>query len=350
MSAVLVATGLVLVAAAVIDLSWTTVAAGSGAGPITGRLAGGLWTVALALHRRRPSHALLSLAGVAILFAVLAAWLALMLTGWVLVFSAADAAVLSSSTREPADLVSRMYFTGYTVFTLGNGDFVPGDGLWQLATVASVGSGLVLITLSITYLVPVASAVAQRRQLASYISSLGATPHQILTTAWDGTSFTALSEHLLTLASLVQTSEQQHLAYPVLHYFHSGDRASAAAPSLVNLTQAVDLLAHGVAVDVRPGPGVLQPMQRTIDSFLSTLEGAHFTPAAPLAAPSLVPLRQQGIPTLSDSEYTTSEPLTRERRALLAGLLTDDGWPRDVTVPPTPQSGSDASSATTWPN
>lgn len=168
MTALVVAVGLLLVAAALVDLAWTTVAAGSGAGPITGRLAGRLWRIALAIHHRRPSHALLTFAGVLVVFAVLLSWIILVLAGWVLVFSSADGAVRGAHSQAPANLVGRLYFSGYTVFTLGNGDYAPGDGLWQLATIFAVGAGLILVTLSITYLVPVAAAVAARRQLARY--------------------------------------------------------------------------------------------------------------------------------------------------------------------------------------
>ena len=66
MSVVTLSAGVLLVAVALIDVAWTTVAAGSGAGPVTGRLAGWLWSAAQAVHRRRPSHTRLSVAGVAI--------------------------------------------------------------------------------------------------------------------------------------------------------------------------------------------------------------------------------------------------------------------------------------------
>lgn len=323
----LVAAGLAVVVVAVVDLAWTTVAAGSGAGPISGRVAAGLWQVALAAHRRRPSHTLLSVAGVSIVFAVLALWIALVLSGWLLLFTASDGAVRVSQTSAPADLVGRAYFVGYSVFTLGNGDYQPGGGLWQLATVLATGTGLVLVALSITYLVPVASAVALRRQLASTVTALGSSPHEILTTAWDGDAFTELSRHLVDLGTLVETSRQQHLTYPVLHYFHSRTPDSAAAPNLTNLTQALHLLRHGVAPEVRPAPAVLVPLERTLDAFLSTLRSAHLDPAEPLPLPALTPLADAGIPTVGATLYVGAEEPTHDCRALLAGFLADDGWP-----------------------
>ena len=329
MSTLFVVLGILVVGVALVDVAWTTVAAGSGGGPVTSRVAAAVWGVARKVHQRRPSHTFLSFAGVLVVFTVLATWIALILAGWAMIFSASDGAVRAAQSGIPADAAGRLYFVGYTVFTLGNGDYVPGDGWWQVATVAAVGSGLILVTLSITYLVPVASAVAQRRQLASYISSLGRTPHEILSTGWDGSTLTGLSQHLLALGSMVQTAEQQHLAYPVLHYFHSREPSSAAAPNIVNLGLALDLLTHGLVADARPVPGVLEPMRRTLDSFLATLQGAHFAPAAPLAQPSLDPLRELGVPTVPEAEYLGTEVVTRQRRALLAGLLADDGWSRE---------------------
>ena len=329
MTAVLVGVGLALVALALVDLAWTTVAAGSGAGPITGRLAGLLWTAALSQHRRRPSHELLSFSGVAVVFGVLGVWLGLVVVGWALVFSAADGAVVTSSTREPADFVSRLYFTGYTVFTLGNGDYVPGGGLWQLLTVVAVGTGLVLVTMSITYLVPVASAVAQRRQLASYIASLGRTPQEIVTRGWNGTDFSGLGQHLVSLAPLLQTSRQQHLAYPILHYFHSRDRNSAAAPNITNLSQALHLLRNGISEDARPDSALVDPLDRAIEGFLETLRDAHLKPQEPVPLPALDPLRSHSIPVVSDAVYDRSGSDTERRRALLGGMLADDGWRAD---------------------
>ncbi|HEV2069632.1 MAG TPA: potassium channel family protein [Acidimicrobiales bacterium] len=326
MTVVLVGSGVLLIAAALVDVVWTTVAAGSGAGPITSRLARSLWRLSLAVHARRPSHALLSFSGVAVVLAVLTSWITLALAGWALVFSATDGAVRATTTGVPAGLAGRLYFTGYTVFTLGNGDYVPGDGAWQLATVLAVATGLILVTLSITYLVPVASAVALRRQLATYIASLGGNPHEILVRSWDGTDFGGLTQHLVSLTPLFHTSRQQHLAYPVLHYFHSGDRESAAAPNVVNLSQALHLLRHAVSPDVRPAPATLDPLDRAIGGFLGTVGAAYLAPAPPVPLAELPPLQDAGVPVTTAGEYEKTAAESEGRRSLLASLLTDDGW------------------------
>jgi len=101
----------------------------------------------------------------------------------------------------------------------------------------------------------------------------------------------------------------------------------AAAPNLTNLAQALHLLRHGVAPEVRPAPAALIPLERTLDAFLSTLRQAHLDPALPLALPSLTPLTDSGIPTVGAAVYAGADEPTRRRRALLAGFLRDDGWP-----------------------
>lgn len=326
MTIIAVLVGLALVALALVEVAWTTVAAGSGAGPLTGRVADGLWRAALATHRRRPSHRLLSLAGVVIVFAVLALWISLVVAGWSLVFGVAPGAVRDAATGMPADLGDRLYFVGYTVFTLGNGDYVPGDGGWQLATIAATGTGLVLVTLSITYLVPVASAVGRRRELATYISSLGSGPTAILRTGWDGTSFNGLSGHFVELTARLTTLRQQQFTYPIVHYFHSGSPTNSAPPNIVNLCQALHLLAWGVDPSVRLPTPIHGPLERTLDAFLDTSGERRLSPAEPLELEPLEELRGLGVPTVADAEYADAEPPTRRRRSLLAGLLVDDGW------------------------
>lgn len=335
MTVVLITLGLLLVAAALLDQAWTTVAAGHGGGPLTRRLAAGLWRMALRLQRRFPKRGILAAAGPTIIFTVFGAWVATVLVGWSLVYLSAEGAVRNSNTHLPGGTVDRIYYAGFTVFTLGTGDYRPGSGVWQMATVAATLTGLVLVTLGITYLVPVAAAVTQRRQLANTIASLGGTGEDIVLGAWDGNGFGSLLEHLRSLLPDLITTRQRHLTYPVLHYFHSVDRGSAAAVQLTHLIRAVEVLRLGVAPDVRPDRLTLEALHRAMGWFLETLAEAFIRPhedAVP--AVSLSALRAAGIPTVSDVEYAAAVDTTERRRRLLAGFLIDDGWTIDDAVPP----------------
>lgn len=227
MTTFLVAAGLVVLAMTVVDVVWTTVAAGSGAGPLTGRLSRMLWRAALRVDRST-QVSVLTPAGVLIVVTILGAWIFMILAGWLLVFAASDGAVRHATTGVPGDLLDRILFVGYTVLTLGLGNFVPGEGAWQIATVVATGSGLLLVTLSVTYLIPVASAVVQRRQLAGQISSLGGSSHEIVTNGWNGSDFGSLEQNLSMLLPTLHTLRLQHLSYPVLHVFHTRSKHDAA--------------------------------------------------------------------------------------------------------------------------
>lgn len=333
MKAVLLATtGTVVLLVMVLDVLRTVVAAGSGAGPITGRLSAFLWRGALSAGRTPsgPRHRFLAGSGVAIFVAVLLLWILVVWGAWCVVFSASPGAVLDPSGR-PADQLGRISFAGSSVFS-GSSSYSPGQGAWQLATVTAAASGLIFCTLAITYLVPVASAVAERRRLAAYVTSLGDTPEAVLTSAWTGDGFgEALTEHLVALTPMVHLSGQRHLTYPVLHYFHSASERTAAASSVVHLHETLALLRSGVAPDARPDPAATEPLSQAVQLFLDTVRSAFIDEADwPLPPPNLDALREAGIPTVSDETFEAALDSGRHSRRLLAGLLEDDGWTADA--------------------
>lgn len=96
-------------------------------------------------------------------------------------------------------------------------------------------TGLALITLAITYVTPVMSAVVTKRRVARVIVALGPTPTDVLDKGWDGQSFQRIASHMTNLAPALADLAQQHMAYPVLHYFHPAERATALAPAVAVL-------------------------------------------------------------------------------------------------------------------
>ncbi|HEX2047626.1 MAG TPA: hypothetical protein VHF27_07675 [Acidimicrobiales bacterium] len=329
MSALLIVLGVLVLTVTGIDVLWTVLAAGSGAGPLTGRLSALAWRVALVFGRRPsgPRHALLAVSGIAIVVSMLLSWSGVTFGAWWLVASASDGAVRVAESGAPADLLERAWFVGYNLFTLGSTTYTAGDGLWQLLPVVTGASGLVLLTLGISYLVPVASAVAERRQLAQYVVSLGSTPSLLLTRTWSGKGFDALAQHLTALTPMVHLAGERHLTYPALAYFHSGREQASSSISVVVLDEAVTLLRCGVAPEARPDPAVLDPIRSAIDMFLEIVGGAFVAHETdPLPAPGLQVLREAGIPTVDDGDFGAAVGGEVRRRCLLAGLLLNDGW------------------------
>jgi len=249
------------------------------------------------------------------------------------VFNSSEQSIVKAPTGEYASAWERLYFVAYTLSTLGLGDFEPTAPPWDIATSIASISGFALISLTITYLLPVVSAATHKRQLALYISSLGGTPDEILIRAWNGKDFGQLGQHLINLTSQITLLGEQHLTYPILHYFHSVERSRSFVLSLVALDEAITLLNYGVRPSVHPDPASLGPIRRANAAFLKNLSSAYIKPAKgspPL--PSLDRLRADGIPTVSTEEFEDALQRLQRRRKLLLALLQEDGWPWDATT------------------
>ncbi|UVB76213.1 potassium channel family protein [Bacillus subtilis] len=115
--------GLLLLTAGMIDFLWTTLWLESGAGPITRCLSAWLWK---GCRKISGDHAkVLSMAGPLLLCLTLVIWISLFWGGWVLIYSSDPHSLMETQSKEPASWSDRIYFSGYVMFTLGNGDLAP---------------------------------------------------------------------------------------------------------------------------------------------------------------------------------------------------------------------------------
>jgi hypothetical protein len=321
--------GLALVTVAILDVLWTTLST-TGGGPLSSGLARRLWQGALGLHARlsAPSASrLLQGAGPAILLSSLLLWIVLLWTGWTLIFSAAPDAVRAVQTDAPAAPAGRIYFTGYTLFTLGIGNYVPAAGGWEIATAVASLNGLFLVTLSITYLVSVLAAATRKQRLAAVIAGLGRTPHDILRRMQAGKELADDRTYLSQLVPMIEMHTRSHLAYPVLHYFHSPDRRAAVSLRLAALDDALLLMRHGLAESARPREATLAPAREAIGALLSTLHRTYIDPATQAPpTPSLGPLQGAGLPVTDDAAYRRAADTAAPRRRLMRAYVEDDGW------------------------
>ncbi len=318
--------GVIVVLLVVVDVLQTTLLL-RGGGPFTSRLNNLLWEAALHVHRVRPMHRLLRYVGLAITIFTIFIWISLVWLGWVCIFATEPNAVLSAQDNQPASLSDRVYFVGYTLITLGLGDYKAGGPIWQVATVIASTNGFFLVTLIITYLLPIVSAVVHQRQIATYITGLGTSPAHILTCAWNGQRFSALSQHLTALTPDVLKLAQQHLAYPVLHYYHSQEHYSAIAPKIATLDEALTVLEYGLEPAQQLDATQVYPLRTAITHFLNTLEMAFITPDSdtpPL--PDLMYVRDQGIQTVEAEVFQQRTTHLTRRRQLLLALVKHDGW------------------------
>ena len=302
-------TGVLLLALTHYDALHTTVARGGG--PLTQSVS---WLV-----RRLP----IPHPGNVVLLTVIALWATLLWTGWALVFLSPDGGIVSASTGEPANASSRVYFAGYTLVTLGLGDFQPEGAVWQILTTLAALSGLFVLTLSISYVLPVLQAAVARRAAAAALWSLGETPEDVVRTLWDGEGISSAgSSHLTAIGPTLMLLAQQHIAYPLLHHYHGLRRREAFAPSLAAFDEALSILEHALGVSVPAA--AFKPARSGVAALLDRLDGQMIEPAdeAP-PIPSLDALRRDGFPVCSDEAFreALAEETCASRRRLLLGLV-----------------------------
>ncbi len=263
----LTATGLLLVTVVAYDAAATTVSPSSGGGPLTRALV----RSSRRLVRHHPARRLLP-AGTGLLIGTVVGWTLLLWLGWTLVLGAGEGSVASSTTGERAGATSRLYYAGFTVLTLGTGDYVP-VGTWpQVATVLAAFTGLFLVTLSITYMLNVVSAVVDQRSLAAQVALLGDSGADVVR-RWAGRpGGTDLLEAQCTgLAPRVVRLGQQHLAYPVLHRFADTAADRSAPVALAVLHDLLELRA-GARPAGAPAPGE-ELLDRALDLYVRALVG-----------------------------------------------------------------------------
>jgi hypothetical protein len=322
--------GVVILVVVVVDLLWTTLWVEGGAGPLTSRLMAAAWGAMRRVGRRYPR--VLTLAGPVILSLGLLTWIGLLWGGWTLVFAGSENAIFDTRDPGPVSWIERFYFVGYTLFTMGNGDFTPNDGVWQIATAITTASGMLLVTLVVSYVISVLGAVTQKRSFASNVSGLGQRGETIVRTAWNGEDFDGLELPLNTFTTEINELTTNHHAYPVLHYFYTDRREYAAVLSIVALDEALTLLCFGVQEEDRPSAAVLENARASIGNYLETL-GSSFVHVADDTPPppELEVLREADVPTVSEDAFARSLEESADRRRQLGGLIEADArdWPPD---------------------
>ncbi len=309
-----------------IDLAWTTLWPDGAAGPLSRLVAAASWQIMLRARRTHPRT--LSISGPVAIVATLGAWVTLLWSGWVLVFSG-DPHSLSDPNGLAVSLPERIYFVGYTIFTMGNGDLSPNGGVWQITTALAVASGMVTVTLAVTYVLSIVRAVAQKRSFASAVSALGTTAEDVVQRSWDGRSFGRLDIPLDRLAGDLSELADKHRAFPVLHYYRPEARKKATPVAVAVLDDALTVLEHG-ADPPYANPPVLALARSSVSDYLDTLGSAFMEPAdVTPPPPDLGAVRASGVPVVTDDVFASRlEPLGDRRRRLLGAVRGDEWtWP-----------------------
>ncbi|MDP8968929.1 MAG: hypothetical protein M3N52_00125 [Actinomycetota bacterium] len=327
--------GTALIVMAVLDALGTTVRVSTPGGLIVRWLGQALWMLVTAIDQRLPRPVLRYVAGPLITLAVTSSWIGLVVVGWFLIFSSSESALVTAPGQDPAGGWARLAYAMHAVFTLGSASLQAATPLWEVLTGMAAGTGLFLVTLAITYLMPLASAASERRRVARVLTALGRRPCHIIASAWDGAGFSALEHHLMTLTPQLAQLAEHHLTYPVLHYFQTSDPEAAIAPAVARLDEALLLLHDAVRPPARPAAIVTEPAREAITAFLATIP-ERFTTAGDEVPPppDLDELRAAGVPCGPPEVLRAAADEHSGRRGQLGGLVRHSGWEWQASVDP----------------
>ncbi len=317
--------GTAILILAVIDIFLTVIHLGGG-GILSKPLSEFIWKIFVLFANRNPESPSLKFAGSIMLVSLFFFWLGLIWVGFSLIFLSDENSVIDSLTGVNANAVGKIYFVGYTLTSLGNGDLKSGSDVWRIvANMMGMGS-LFFISLGISYLIPVLQAVIAQRTLATYIYQLGHTPEAIILNGWNGKDFSVLYQRFSTLETMILKLSEQHLAYPILSYFHAEKRDYAVPLSLVKLDEALTIR-EIYKLGEEGDSFYWEALRRSLNNYLTKMKGNYIK-----SADEPPPFQDGRIRAHWDgsgiSEHSRQEKLNdlKERRCLLLGLIQKDLW------------------------
>ncbi|UQD55279.1 potassium channel family protein [Flavobacterium sp. K5-23] len=318
--------GLILLLITASDLINTSLS-GRGAGFISKRLSKSIWSTLLIINKKTGRKKILELGGAVILVSILINWLLLIWISASLLFISNPDSLMNVETNTPTTVVNKIFYTGYTLSTLGLGDMEPEGNFWELLTAILSFTGLILISIAITYLIPVVSAEITKRKISVYINTLGSTVEEILLNYWNGKDFKDLEQPFISLVDSIILHAQNHKAYSVLHFFHSSDRKEAFVLNLTNLDETLTVLLYNISEEQRPAKNIIIRLRKAISSYLITLPATFITPGKD-TPPILIltALENKGIKIITGETVDLKYEKLRTRRRLLLSLIKDDGW------------------------
>ncbi|SDS11287.1 hypothetical protein SAMN05216421_0929 [Halopseudomonas xinjiangensis] len=312
----------VVLAAVILWDQFVTVFSTSGAGPLTRFGMRHVWHSLLFVHRRRRMHRVLAFAGPFLLLLSIVLWYLLFGFAVFLAFAAHTGSVIDSTTDVPANNIETLYFVNTTISSLGYGDWVPSGFPWTFVGTLATLAATIVLTVSLSYVLSVISAAIQRRALASGIFAMGSSVSEVIEHLRLDDPEASLKNYLLSLSSTIDSVALQHLAYPVLKYFHSARVDLSPARAVLLLSDTLFVMSVS---DSKMPAGVVSVVRSSIDNFAKYSRAETGSAQTASSFPGF--LKQlsidRGIP--ADVVAAEFEAYSKVRAGLVA-LTSEDGW------------------------
>jgi len=319
--------GLVITLIVIYDMVYTILSP-RGAGLIADRVSRNLWRGYLELVGGNGKNRSLRFIGPLLLLIIVLVWIILLWIGNTIMIYSDGQALWSGTSREYVPgFIEKLYFTAYVLSSMGSGDYTPASDLWMLYTGFISYTGVVFISLGISFLIPVIEAITLKRQVSLQLHNLGPNPRSILEN-YSENGYMELMEKLDSLEPSILKLAQYHLAYPVIHYFHSERRYECLPVMLASLDEALSILMYKVDKDSINNIMSLRTAYNALTYYHSTLANAFITPGDDEPEhPDTSYLTQISKKDSIHGERSGSDLV--HRRKLLLAYLQNDGWEWD---------------------
>jgi hypothetical protein len=212
------------------------------------QLTWGVWRqIARLLTARKTRESFLGFYGPISLLALVGVWaVGLVISFGMMQYGAGSALNISGQTPS---LMTDLYLSGTTFFTLGLGDVVPRSSLARLLVVSEAGFGFGFLAAIIGYLPFIYSSFGEREINISMLDSRAGTPptagELLRRHAFDG-GHEALQELLKDWELWSAQLLESHLSYPVLAYFRSQHDNQSWIASLTAILDTCSLTMAGI--------------------------------------------------------------------------------------------------------
>lgn len=258
--------GIIILVVVIYDFFFTTLS-GSGAGFIANNISI-LSDRIIRFLVRATGRSAYDFNGLFVNFMVLSVWIILVWLGLFLLYSS-NPEMITNSDGRIANNWERLYFTGYTLSTLGIGNFKPTSGFFEIVTSCFSFFGFIFFTSSMTYFISVSSAVINKRTLTKSIFNLGKNPQEIAKKLL-GLDTSYSYQQFLILQEMINRHSANHHSYPVVHFYTHSKPQDCLSLNLARLDEALSIVLS------KDNGGNLQkemePIRSSITNFLSTLD------------------------------------------------------------------------------
>lgn len=217
--------GAVLILLALLDIYLTVLHPRIESSLLSAKIAKGTWYCFRCIAQIFPKqrNQFLTYSGSTTIITIVVAWVLLLVIGFALiVWTGLGTAIQASQGQTPTDFATALYYSGYSLTTLGTGDLVPKTSTYRLLMFFQAALGFSIFTLTITYILSVYSALIRRNTFALSLhhrTNDTADAAELLARLAADNNLSSIQQDISNIARDLMSLLESQNTYSVLLYF-----------------------------------------------------------------------------------------------------------------------------------